>query len=158
MSTETDTTKPPLDLDAIEARARRVYPERGWDGDEAARARATVIEDVPALVAAVRERDAELARLTRERDALREIVEGRTVPPTLAEALAHDGAWMAGGERVAIRRVRGPHGDSLRAYPAVGAASIGDAATRAWLPTQGGRRWIPLDREDRPCAWPTVTP
>lgn len=45
----------PEELDAIEARASRVYPEdSGWNGTEAEDALPVVTEDVPALVAEVR--------------------------------------------------------------------------------------------------------
>lgn len=56
MTTNEDTSpRAGLDLDAITKRARRVYPKRGWDGGEAERALPVVTEDVPALVARVRD-------------------------------------------------------------------------------------------------------
>lgn len=56
MTTNDDTSpRAGLDLDAITKRARRVYPKRGWDGGEAERALPVVTEDVPALVARVRD-------------------------------------------------------------------------------------------------------
>lgn len=58
--TPDNTSAPPLDLDAITKRARRVYPKRGWDGGEAERALPVVTEDVPALVARVHDLTAKL--------------------------------------------------------------------------------------------------
>lgn len=58
-----------LDLDEILARAARVYPEGGWDGTEGERALETVTEDVPRLVARVRELEALYADAVRFRDA-----------------------------------------------------------------------------------------
>ncbi len=57
----------PEELDAIEARASRVYPEdSGWNGTEAEDALPVVTEDVPALVAEVRRLRADVVRLQGE--------------------------------------------------------------------------------------------
>jgi hypothetical protein len=90
---------------------------------------------------------AELARVTKERDAaeaeasaLRAIVEGRTEAPTEAEFRAitsHGGMWVS-------------RGDSFDAFAP-------DLATFLYLRSMQPRlRWLPIDREGRPCAWPTV--
>jgi hypothetical protein len=64
----------PEELDAIEARASRVYPEdSGWNGTEAEDALPVVTEDVPALVAEVRRLRGELASVTEDRDSIRTV-------------------------------------------------------------------------------------
>ena len=81
---------------------------------------------------------ADLAHVTAERDALRAIVEGRTVAPTDAEIAAHwrtGGAWVVQGVTVLrlleeATRVRDQHSHSAI----------------VWLPMLHGR----------PCAWPVV--
>ncbi len=86
-----------LDIEAIEARAQRVYPAEGWSHEDAAhRARWVVRDDVPALVAEVRW--------------LREIIEGRIVCPTAAEIAVHR---VAGGSW----EVRGYDDDTRRYWP-----------------------------------------
>lgn len=83
--------------------------------------------------------DAEVARL-------RAIVEGRTTPPTEAEAAAHN---AAGGWWCISRAGVCP--------PAAVDAFRGDGDVTAHLPFVAGATWLPLDRDGRPCAWPTVT-
>ena len=76
-----------------------------------------------------------------ELDALRAIIEGRAKPPTIAEARAHchgtRGAFVAklgdGNAHCCSRVVTG-----LQRFPA------------------SPQRWIALDANGRPCAWPTV--
>ena len=79
--------------------------------------------------------------LATERDRLRAIIEGRTTPPTIAEARAHShrarGAFVAMlGEGEAHYRARVVTG--LQRFSAT------------------PQRWIALDADGRPCAWPTA--
>ena len=99
-----------------------------------------------ALSPVVTERDLVLAldaldAAERERDALRTIIEGRTTPPTAAEITAHRKARglfivVGGANQRAFRR------------------EIYDATD---LPA-AAERWIALDADGRPCAWPTAAP
>lgn len=99
----------------------------------------------------------ELAAVTAERDALRTtaeheandvvalraIIEGRTTPPTDAEAAAHHaagGAWL-----VAWRRSNLPTVASIVSGP------------RVWWPKADVVGAVALDAERRPCAWPVAT-
>lgn len=75
-----------------------------------------------------------------ERNDLRAIVDGRTEPPTIAEVRAHDGYWLV-------------------------VVDDGQGETWPWTTVNphwfaGGNtryvRYTPLNREKRPCAWPTV--
>lgn len=92
-----------------------------------------------------------------ERDDLRAIVEGRTTAPTLAEIAAHSGEWLVDGCVVGFY-FYDDHDQHLRLC--VGNATLSDRAARAWLAESASEccRWIALDSEGRPCAWPVVTP
>mgnify|MGYP007071629995 FL=1 len=117
-----------INIEEIEARAARIYPEdSGWNGTEAEDALPVVTEDVPALVAEVRR--------------LRAIVEGRTTPPTPAEIDAHAarrGSWV-------VTETNGAEWGTAHAYHV---RSLRDfiGAGGVWLPMLRGR----------PCAWPVV--
>ena len=84
----------------------------------------------------------ELTRVTRERDALRAIVEGRTTPPSDEEIAAHEaagGLWRCpNADRQAMG---GPRARVARTVD----ARMGHVTT-----------WWPLDTHGRPCAWPVV--
>lgn len=117
-------------LDAREELARQA--------GELADTRADVLVRDQELAAADRVFDGLRAELAR----LRAIVEGRTTAPTDAEIAAHDAAcgrwvldtpdWTDVPSGEAERR----YADHHRDRPALG-----------W-------RWLPLDRDGRPCAWP----
>jgi hypothetical protein len=95
------------------------------------------------LDATERERDdarAEVETLRAEAAMLREIIEGRTTPPTDEEIEAH---WRAGGVWVA---------EGVVVLRSVAAAQAYRNQT-SWAAVS----WLPL-RDGRPCAWPTVTP
>lgn len=113
----------------------------------ATRAEAEVARLTAALTAQTARADgaeAEALRLTQERDAMRAIIEGRTTPPTDAEARSH---FAAGGSFADCGHLtRG------RAF------SLFDLAfAKAAVETSGRpARWWALDASDRPCAWPVV--
>lgn len=93
--------------------------------------------DLAATVIALHER---VAELTRERDEARAIIAGRKVAPTPAEVIAHasrGGRWQCtipnGGRYLA----REPDAQFL---------------------AMAGCVWDALDHNDRPTAWPLVTP
>jgi hypothetical protein len=91
-------------------------------------------------------RDAAIAEVTRElREAraeverLRAIVEGRTTPPTDAEIAAHSkssGWWL------------------VSSLDDMSLELIEQAQERDWCIEWGAERWLPLDHNGRPCAWP----
>lgn len=83
---------------------------------------------------------AEVETLRAEAALMREIIEGRTTPPTDAEIEAH---WRAGGVWVA---------EGVVVLRSVAAAQAYRNQT-SWAAVS----WLPL-RDGRPCAWPTVTP
>lgn len=94
------------------------------------------------LIAAAPDLAATVEALTAERDALRAIVEGRTTPPTEAEAAAHDaagGAWLIAWSR----------GDR----PTVASIVSGP---RVWWPEADVVSAVALDAQRRPCAWPVA--
>lgn len=130
-------------LDAIGARDREVHNHHA----RATRAEAEVARLTAALTAQTARADgaeAEALRLTQERDAMRAIIEGRTTPPTDAEARSH---FAAGGSFADCGHLtRG------RAF------SLFDLAfAKAAVETSGRpARWWALDASDRPCAWPVV--
>lgn len=117
-------------------------------------------EAAEAECARLRESEADAARLFEsvryqrdtaraEADALRAIVEGRTVAPTDAEIAAHAAAgrsWLCGGSGMGSARV-------YRTGSAFDAGMLASECRRAIAP---GVRWIPLDDDDMPCAWPTT--
>lgn len=90
--------------------------------------------------------------------ALRAIIAGRKVAPTLAEMAAHSGEWLCDGETVTLY-FSDDRDTMLRVSAASMDGSIGDSEARVWLSTKNaeGALWIALD-EGRPCAWPKVTP
>ena len=137
--------------------------DRGLMGEQIARADAA---------------EAELARLTTERDAaraeaagLRAIVEGRTVPTpddAAAHALAHPlptpgaasngatcdepiGLWLCvvDGEGAAVLRLAHESDDQ-------GPYLMAWSSDYGWCGTGDIRRAWPLDASGRPCPWPTV--
>ncbi len=73
-----------------------------------------------------------------------EIIEGRTTPPTDDEIAAHA---AAGGVWVHSDETTGTYADNDPGETAACRAE-GDGLNR---------RWLPLDAEGRPCAWPKVT-
>lgn len=99
------------------------------------------------IIACVKELRAENAALTAERDALREIIAGRTTAPTDAEIEAHcrgGGAWLAfgpGGERDLNQEVQWTK-------------SLRDESARLGIQI---RWWRMSATGEGPCAWPVVT-
>lgn len=83
-------------------------------------------------------------RLARTVVALRAIIEGRTTAPTRAEIAAHE---AAGGRWL----VRNP--ELVRGYVETSAEYTADACRERGITL----RWIALDADDRPCAWPEVS-
>ena len=89
----------------------------------------------------------EANRMTRERDAAREIINGRATPPTDAEIAVH-------AARGGVWRTRYVVGEAALSRDVMGADSAGyvrDAAQR-----QHAYLWWALDAHGRPCAWPEV--
>jgi len=86
-----------------------------------------------------------IARLTAERDAAYAIIEGRTTAPTDAEIDEHAkarGAWCVAD---------GAGGGDVRSV----ARTVREIAR--WHRERGAAwRWIALDAQRRPCAWPVV--
>ena len=113
---------------------------RGMDGPTRAANAALIVAAVnalPGLLDAAERAERAEARV-RELEA---IIEGRTTPPTIAEARAHShrarGAFVAMlGEGEAHYRARVVTG--LQRFSAT------------------PQRWIALDADGRPCAWPTA--
>ena len=95
-------------------------------------------------------RDVEL--LTRERDALRAIIDGRTTPPTDEEIAAHCGAggrWRSIGPGDFILSTGDGDAEDAQQTAAVQHANA-DIVTRA------GVRWWAIDAQGRCSAWPVV--
>ena len=96
----------------------------------------SLMDAIPGLARTVKALHAEVARLGA-------IIEGRTTPPTDAEIDAHErvgGVWIIDhAEGPAFARFREDARLWQRGYP-------GKA-----------RRWLPIDRDGRPCAWPVVS-
>lgn len=80
-----------------------------------------------------------LTALLAERDVMLAIVEGRSTPPTIKEARAHS------------HGTRGAFVVTLGGRNAHGGARI---ATGLQVFPQSPQRWIALDADGRPCAWP----
>ena len=80
---------------------------------------------------------------------LREIVEGRGVPPTDAQIMAHA---AAGGWWLLCDASDHSNPRVLLALDAHRGAALSEARAGA----REGVRWWPLDVDGRPCAWPTV--
>lgn len=80
-----------------------------------------------------------------EHEALREIVEGRAVPPTDEEIAAH----AAVGGRWTVS-----HNHDGRRLTYTLDATPDDARAEARYAGPNTRRWWPLDRDGRPCPWP----
>ena len=98
------------------------------------------------LATVTAERDdarAEVETLRAEAALMREIIEGRTTPPTDAEIEAHAAAgcgwWLIVTE----------HSFDY---------DMPDAVARDEWVQAGAVRWCPCADDGRPCAWPTVTP
>lgn len=78
----------------------------------------------------------------RERDEARAIIEGRTTPPTDEEIAAHAGGsgwWL----------MSSPDDMNIEL--------ISSAKERDYCIAWGATRWLPLDADGRPCAWPVVS-
>lgn len=94
-----------------------------------------------------------------ERDALRVILDGRTAMPTLAEIAAHSeahgGRWLVQGGTVEMHAA--PRSTArLSVWPDAADAPYEDEGAETWLAECAGVRVLPIDQDDRPCAWPTV--
>lgn len=101
-----------------------------------------ILADIPHdLAVFIAHAPTDLAAALAELRALREILAGRTTPPTDAEIMAHaatDGArWKGAIDGDVVYLEKRP-----------------SAAVRA----QTGLRWWAVDGADNPCAWPVVTP
>ena len=89
-------------------------------------------------------------RFARTVIALYEIIEGRTAPPTDAEIDAHaaaGGGWM-------VRWIAGT--PAQRAVGDEFGTFHDPRDARKWRDDREVYRWIALDRDGRPCAWPEV--
>lgn len=92
----------------------------------------------------------EIARMADSIIALREIINGRTTPPTDAEIDAHratGGGWIVGDR---------PFYLSVEVRDARALCERRAALHVAELPMWPPYRWIALDRDGKPCAWPVV--
>lgn len=103
-----------------------------------------------AYLAAERKRDVDafresLDRVQNERAELRAIIAGRTTPPTDEEIEAH---YAARGRWAVSTRDRSAE---LITLP-IAALYMRDERPRGYTPV----RWVALDAECRPCAWPVV--
>lgn len=125
------------ELAAIEARLENTHTEAQWSkaGSESIYDRA--VDDGIALVAEVRR--------------MRAIIAGRTAPPSDAEiaaCAAQRGKWYVGAS-VGGEGVAGT--DKAREWAAMHRQYIAEDpeghTRRPW-------RWIAVDRDSRPCAWP----
>ncbi len=98
--------------------------------------------EVARLTTECEEHRSRAAAMRDERDALRAIIEGRTVAPTYEEAVAHRKArgWW---------RWRSEGGHFGTAEVPDQAVDVGD--------TYGPCRWWAHDASDAPCAWPVAT-
>ena len=92
------------------------------------------------LAATLETRTAEHALAMARVRELEAIIAGRTTPPTDAEIAAHDGAWLVSGRGLAL---------ALSGQKAADCAYNARSAGAEW-------RWIALDADGRPCAWPTA--
>lgn len=101
---------------------------------------------------------AEVARLTTTNVDLLAILEGRTAPPTLREIAAHPGEWLVDGEIVGLY-FEDDRDTDLRARLTNEGVTYRDASARLWLKhaAEERRRWVAIDAEGRPCAWPVVS-
>lgn len=125
--------------EAIEARGAALIADR-----DAAIAHAAELEAALRVVRSTVEREADVAlRPKRERNALRAIIEGRTVPPTDAEVYAHGGPGRSGWWLVSS-----PDDMSLEL--------IEQPKERDWCIEWGATQWLPIGLDGRPCAWPVV--
>lgn len=108
---------------------------------------AMIFAAAPDLAASVEHHAARADAASQERDALRAIIDGRTVPPTDTEMAQHDsrgGSWLIAPRHyqpVAYRDI------SIAKHYALMALDGDDALPMTW--------WA-LDATGRPCAWPVV--
>lgn len=111
------------------------------------------LDAIRAAVARIEAREGAMkstAIATAEAALLREVIEGRTVPPTDAEIEAHEaqrrpGMWLT-------------RDASGNVFVECGRATVARLREEQRMAGDEGTRWIPLDASGRPCAWPTVTP
>lgn len=116
----------------------------------------SLMDAIPGLARTVKALHAARDAALVERDGLRTILDGRTTPPTDAECVAHENAngcwlvtldWGDGGPPVIdLYSAR-----DVRHYAERSEAKGDDLSCRVTA-------WRALDRDGRPCAWPTVTP
>jgi len=120
-----------------------------------------IVEAVNAASVRLARENAELrvkiAALTAERDAAQAIIAGRATPPTDAEIAAHAdespiGAWLitaTDGNRSLVHLWRPFDADSR--------SEDWEMLRRRMGPFKFTiARWVPIDAEGRPCAWPVV--
>lgn len=126
-------------LDAAEARATRADATL----DDAWRRIVNLYAERNAARAERDDARAIVETLRAEAALMREIIEGRAVPPTDAEIAAH---WRAQGGRWIVTTENSVDLDTL------------SPDSRDWWVRTGATRWLPVASDGRPCAWPTVTP
>ena len=113
--------------------------------------RAALTERVAAAAAERDDARAEVETMRAEHALLRSIIEGRTTPPTDAEIAAHEarkGRWLLSHPSSHVH-------DHRVCY--VLDPGTSDIRSEAAHPHDGSR-FVALDADGRPCAWPTVTP
>ena len=154
---ERDALREALATQAAAVRQLDVARTARHDADardaETLRRRQQAPGDVLAEIAAVREEarmwNARATELEGERDALRAIVEGRTVAPTVAEARA---VREAGGafvrSPVYLDGFCGRFAEVVTGLARLGSESEDQRRALA--------RWFVIDHDGRPCAWPVV--
>ena len=79
-------------------------------------------------------------------------------PETLREIAAHPGEWLVDGEIVGLY-FEDDRDTDLRARLTNEGVTYRDASARLWLKhaAEERRRWVAIDAEGRPCAWPVVS-
>lgn len=149
------------DVAALVAEVRRLKSELAHAGRPRYSGDASVMVDAidAAFNRGVEAMSSQVARLTVERDEARAVINGRNTAPTDEEIAAHAhplrspiGAWLitaTDGPRQLVHLWRPFDGDSR--------SEDWEKLRRRMGPFKFTiARWVPIDAEGRPCAWPVV--